>query len=556
MGKPRARTTRRSTRMAERPPPGYHSPFPTGGSMASEPLDSAFHRRSEQRLDASQPIPLVAPTRVAFLGRTERGPLNEPVALASFDDYRRTFGNHCSFSFVSLAVQHFFQHGGQTAIVVRVANRALRSVLEIPAGGEILRLQARQPGARELLRVSVDYDRVERDEQRFNLVVQRVSRPGSQLIEDQEFFQRLSIDPADERFVATALEDSDLVRLAGAVPRYRPDATRAHRPGDPIPYLDMCSAGTDGEELTDYDIVGSNKEGTGLFALDREQFDLLCIPPPPGRDLGSTSFLAAERYCERRRAMLIWDPPWSWYSVDSALLGVRHTPLAGCNAVTYFPRGRPRGDFARFPSGMPACGAVAGILARSDRSGVWRPAAAADSLLRANLAPLIEVAPKHAAMLRTLGVNTFIRVEAGNFSLYGNACGGAGRGARLSQVLDRRRLALFVLNAIERHTRWALALPAEEHTAAELERQIWIFLSRLHQQGAFGERSPEHVFYVHAAVGEGADFAPVLLCRLAFAPRGAAELLGYRLRYADGEIAVQAVGTDGASGRPRVGAAV
>ena len=532
--------------MAERLPRGYHSPFPIGGSMASEPFDSAAYRPAEPRLEASEPIPLVAPTRVAFLGRTERGPLNEPVVLASYDDFRRIFGNHCSFSFVSLAVQHFFQHGGQAAIVVRVANRALRSVVEIPAGGEILRLQARQPGARELLRVSVDYDRVESDPQRFNLVVQRVSRPGSQLIEDQEFFQRLSVDPADERFVATALEDSDLVRLAGGVPPNRPDATRAHRPGDPIPYLDMCSAGTDGEDLTDYDIVGSNKEGTGLFALDGEQFDLLCIPAPPGRDLGSTSFLAAERYCERRRAMLIWDPPWSWYSVDSALLGVRHTPHAGCNAVTYFPRVRPRGDFARFPSGMPACGAVAGILARCDRSGVWRSAATADSLLRANLAPLIEVAPKQAAMLRTLGVNTFVRAAAGNFSLYGNACGGAGRGARLWLDLDRRRLVLFVLNAIERHTRWALALPVDEHTAAELERQIWIFFSRLHQQGAFGERSPEHAFYVHAAVVEGADAAPALVCRLGFAPRGATELLGYRLRYAEGEIAAQTLSTDGA----------
>ncbi len=498
--------------------------------MASEPLDPAVHARAVPRLDANQPIPLVAPTRVAFLGRTERGPLNEPVALASYDDYRRVFGNHCAFSFVPLAVQHFFQHGGQTAIVVRVANRALRSGLEIPAGDEILRLQARQPGAREYLRVSIDYDRVEDDERRFNLVVQRVTRPGSQLIEDQEFFQRLSIEPADERYVAAVLEGSELVRLAGPVPSCRPDATRAQRPGDPIPYLDMTSAGTDGDELTDYDIVGSNKEGTGLFALDREQFDLLCIPPPPGRDLGSTSFLAAERYCERRRAILIWDPPWSWSSVDSALLGIRQSTLAGRNAVTYFPRVRPRGDFARYPSGMPACGAVAGILARGDRSGAWRAAAGADSLLRANLAPLIDVAPKQAAMLRTLGVNTFVRAEAGNFALTGNACLG---GDRPSQALDRRRLVLFVLNAIERHTRWALAVPAAT-AAAELERQIWIFFTRLHQQGALGERPPNRAFFVHVADVDG-----VLAVRLGFAPPGADELLAYELRYSGDEIAVR-----------------
>ena len=74
------------------------------------------------------------------------------------------------FSFVSLAVQHFFWHGGEKAVVVRVANRATRATLEIPAGREVLRLQARQPGSREHLRVSVDYDRVERTPDKFNLV--------------------------------------------------------------------------------------------------------------------------------------------------------------------------------------------------------------------------------------------------------------------------------------------------------------------------------------------------------------------------------------------------
>ena len=44
-------------------------------------------------------IPLVAATVVAFIGRTERGPLNEPVAIRSFEDYRRVFGGHSGFQF-------------------------------------------------------------------------------------------------------------------------------------------------------------------------------------------------------------------------------------------------------------------------------------------------------------------------------------------------------------------------------------------------------------------------------------------------------------------------
>ena len=120
------------------------------------------------------------------------------------------------------------------------------------------------------------------------------------------------MDPTDERFIVDALQDSELVRLVGPLPSYRPAPTRARSPGQPIPYISVKQAGSDGEELTDYDIIGSNSEGTGLFALDRcERVDLVCVPPPPGRDLGSTSFVAATRYCERRRALLVWDPPWS-----------------------------------------------------------------------------------------------------------------------------------------------------------------------------------------------------------------------------------------------------
>ena len=293
--------------------------------MASESLD--FVSPEAERFDGDEVIPVIATTVVAFIGRAERGPLNESIPVKSFEGFRRVFGGHCAFSFLSQAVQHFFLHGGEAATVVRVANGATRGALELPAGGQVLRLQALHPGSREFLRVSVDYDRVERAPDRFNLVVQRLARPGSQLVDDQELYESLSMDPADARFVVDALHDSELVRLVGPVPTQRPDATRAERPGEPIPYIGMTRSGSDGDELTDYDIIGSNSEGTGLFALDAcSTLDFLCIPTPPERDLGVTTFVAATRYCERRRALLIWDPPWSWMSVHGALLGVRDDP--------------------------------------------------------------------------------------------------------------------------------------------------------------------------------------------------------------------------------------
>jgi hypothetical protein len=502
--------------------------------MASEPLDFV-----SAGADGEEVIPIVAPTIVAFIGRTERGPMNEPIAIKSFDDYRRVFGGHSTFSFVSFAVQHFFLHGGESAVVVRAVNRATRATIDVPAGRERMRLQARQPGSREFLRVSVDYDRVERAPDKFNLVVQRLSRPGSQLVDDQELFEALSMDPTDERFVVDALHDSELVRLVGPLPAYRPDATRPVQPGQPIPYVGTSSAGTDGEELTDYDIIGSNNEGTGLFALDRcEPIDLVCIPSPPGRDLGITSFVAAIRYCARRRALLLWDPPWSWATVDSAVLWLRASGQVSPHAVTYFPRVRPRGDLGRYRAGMPACGVVAGMLARCDRSGVWHRMPAPDATLKGSLAPLVEVGQKQAAALQRMGVNTFVRLQPGVAALQGNVSfAGATAVDTLWQRLEVGRLAAFVVRSIERSTRWVLTAKRTDELVADLERQVWIFMSRLKQRGALTGANPEQAFFVRTSatrVPTSTDVASrdvTTTLRVGFAPRTPNEFLAYDFRY-------------------------
>jgi len=503
--------------------------------MASELLDLAS--RDERSLDSDEVIPLEARTVVAFVGRAERGPLNEPVAIKSFDHYRRVFGGHCSFSFLSFAVQHFFLHGGEAAVVVRVANRASRSLLEVPAGGEVLRLQARHPGSREFLRVSVDYDRVEREPERFNLVIQRLGRPGSQLVDDQELFEGLSMNSESERFIVDALQDSELVRLVGPLPLTRPDATRPARPGEPIPYLAATVTGTDGDELTDYDVIGSNSEGTGIFALDRcGELDLLCIPSPPGRDLGSTSFVAATRYCERRRALLVWDPPWAWSSASAALLGVRASAQASRSALTYFPRVRPRGDLGRYQDGIPASGAVAGLIARCDRRGVWHTLPPEEATLKGNLAPICDVDATQAVALQRSGVNVFVRTQPGVATLQGNVSFAAFTAAESCwRTLSVARVTSFVLRSIERYTRWVFAAERSEQLAPDLERQVWLFLARLQQRGGLAGKAPEQGFFVRASrPKDDPDRSPsgvAVTLRVGFAPERPNEFLTYDFRY-------------------------
>jgi uncharacterized protein len=62
----------------------------------------------------------VATSITAFLGRTLRGPVNEPVQINSFADFERAFGGLAIGFPLSYAVRDFYLNGGSQAIIVRL----------------------------------------------------------------------------------------------------------------------------------------------------------------------------------------------------------------------------------------------------------------------------------------------------------------------------------------------------------------------------------------------------------------------------------------------------
>ncbi len=494
-------------------------------------VDSSDYSTSgaERQFDANRPISLSGSTVTAFIGRTQRGPLNEPVRVGSFEEYRRVFGGHSSFSHLSYAIQHYFQHGGRLAIVVRVANRAIRATLELPAGQQSLRLQARDPGNHCFIRASVDYDGLGSDKQRFNLVIQRVARAGSQLVEDQELFHALSFVEGDERFFADMVEESALVQAVRPFPQQRPEATTATHPGQPIPYVEMYANGSDGEDLTDYDVIGSADESTGIFALDCvEQVDLLCVPPEPsGRDFGITSFIAAERYCEQRHAMLIWDPPSSWTSAGTALFSLRDSGFESQNALTYYPRVRFNERSGRVKDSVPASGVVAALLSQHDQAGPWRTLDQSDMRLKAGLVPTDDVSERSAKSLQRSGVNSFRYSDSGFAEFSGEVTLARSRSvSALWQRLDRRRLVFFILTSVERQVGKYFDKSSGQMSWPELVFQVGGFLEELFARGALvGTRSKQA--YVVRAVADPSSGESDYLLRVGFALAKAGELQFY-----------------------------
>lgn len=440
---------------------------------------------------SDQPIVRLPTATTGFVGRTLRGPVNQPVRVRSFAAFQQVFGGLWQPSMLAYAVEQFFDNGGREAVVVRVVNGATPATISLPCGEATLTLEALSPGSREVLRASVDYDNIAPgEEDRFNLVVQRVRTLGSEHIEDQEIFRRLSVVPGTTRYVASALQESQLVRVSGAVPAVRPD--RTFRPGarHPIGYVDSNPDGDDGAPLTDYDLIGSAERGTGLFALRSvEDLHFVCIPPPArDRDVGPSLLLVATQFCRDRRALLVVDPPAAWETCDDALRGLRELALHSDHAFMCFPRvhafDKVRGRYEAFAN----CGAVAGALARMDaHRSPWDSGPDEQILLRPGTRPLQALTDADCQRLAAHGINPLHAMRP-----HGAPCAplktlalGTGPGADASLLTTRRR-QLLVLNSIEQGTRWARFEARERHTRARLARQIRAFLLGLAGTGAFG----------------------------------------------------------------------
>ncbi|HSY08413.1 MAG TPA: hypothetical protein VK820_07745 [Steroidobacteraceae bacterium] len=443
-----------------------------------------------------------APTGVtAFIGRTLKGPVNRATPIASFSDFQQLFGGLWQPSTLAYAIEQFFENGGRQAYVVRVINGARPPTLTLPAGEGALQLRGINPGSREYLRASVDYDGIHADEaDLFNLVVQRLRTAASEQIEDQEIFRRVSVVPRAERAIDEVLIESRLTRIVGALPAQRPDRSVRSPQSPVVGYVHSNPDGDDGAALTDYDLIGSALEATGLFALQAtDGFNFLCIPPlAREQDVGMSTLMVAARYCRDRHAMLLVDPPAAWNCTRAALEALRTWPFRSENALMYYPRltafDRLRGRVETFAP----CGAVAGMLARLDEAWpVWAAAQGEEATLRSGLRPANAVDDSDRVRLAQAGVNTLLAVHPPALPRVTACTLAAGGGVSSDwQYLSARRLALFINASIERGTRWLASEQNSREAWLRAREQTEAFLDALDVEGAFAGGAAEESYFV------------------------------------------------------------
>jgi phage tail sheath protein FI len=447
----------------------------------------------------------VATSIAAFIGRTWKGPLDEPITLTSYADYERQFGGLWHGSSVAYAVQQFFLNGGSQAIIVRVATRTgvnTAAAAPINAGGGNNFVAANAGTWGRNLNLTIDFNTKDpADTLLFNLTIfddpalrrDAEGRGGSGA---REKFLNVSVDPASSRFVQTVLEQQSSLLRAQSVGAARPAAVASLQ--------SAAAAGNDGVSITGPVIEGNALNKTGLFALLKtDLFNLLCIPPltlgAAGTDAPMSTWTAAGTLCETQRAFLIVDAPRTWTIANAPTNVTGFSTIVRKNAALYFPRlliSDPllEGNTDEFA----ACGVIAGLMSRTDATrGVWKAPAGTEANLRGVLGLSIGMTDPENGLLNPLGINCLR-----SFPGIGTVCWGArtleGQDILASEwkYVPIRRLALFLEESLYRGTKWVVFEPNDEPLWAKVRLNLGAFMMSLFRQGAFQGSTPDQAFFV------------------------------------------------------------
>ena len=436
----------------------------------------------------------VATSICAFVGRALRGPLNEPTPLAGFAEFERIFGGLWSESPMSFAVQQYFQNGGLQALVVRVHNGSTNAAVDLPCEGrsaDKLTITAANPGAWGAhLTATVTHGSPPLHAPGFNLIIEDTATSA------KEVFSNLSTDSASPLFVQRVLEQhSVLVRSGETVP--------AARPAQASSLFFTNGADPDGAVVTKHEVLSGAElaaSKSGIYALDKaDLFNVLCIPPyGPTDDVQAADLPNALDYCRSRRAILLIDPPAATDSVAEAAAFMAELPKHE-NGAFFFPRVLVPNVVAdnRVEAFAP-CGAVAGVIARTDASrGVWKPAAGLSAQLIGVAGISVPLSDGENDLLNPLGINCLR-----DFPLHGTVVWGSRTLKGAEQIasewkyLSVRRTALFIEESIYRGMQWVVFEPNGEPLWAQIRFTVGAFMQNLFMQGAFQGSSPGEAYFV------------------------------------------------------------
>ena len=382
----------------------------------------------------------------------------------------------------------------------------------------------------------------------FNLTI-RDTQSGA-----TELFRNLTWIASSSRFVTNVLKnDSRLVRVGSPAPTARPTPNGNPAPGADIFEDDTASTkvslwASDGNRIEKTTFTGSGKEDgkKGLFSLEQaDLFNLLCIPPYKDGDVETELLNDAIPYCEKRRALLLIDPPVGWKNKEQAKEGI-DTGVVGRvskNAAVFFPRFKqPNPLRSNQMEDFAPCGGIAGIFARTDtQRGVWKAPAGLDSTLTGVPQLSVPLTDNENGELNPKGINCLRSMPAVGPVVWGSRTReGDDRLTSEWKYIPVRRTALFIEESLYRGTQWVVFEPNDEPLWAQIRLNIGAFMQNLFRQGAFQGVSPRDAYFVKCDKETTTQIdinLGIVNIIVGFAPLKPAEFVVIKLQQMAGQIA-------------------
>jgi phage tail sheath protein FI len=506
----------------------------------------------------------------------KRGAEEEAVSsyIAPTDNTTRSEEERKAAQFVADAIQNLTDQtskpdldsaiaGAQSKAVIQAVPQTKAS-LTISSAASPLILEAVSEGAwGSNLRFRIDYDVLKdnelpqsytslglKAEDLFNLTVRDM---GTGIT---EVFRNVSVKAGPKRIDRVLENSSSLARVGASLPAQRPAATDSDTTNIDLsiePFserdqgqrsLKVTILGSNGSQLVSTDILGSESQKQGLYALEQvDLFNLLCLPLySEGLEAANLTSLigSVTSYCEKRRAFLLLDPPPEWTNLDEAKKGGLET--SSKNAAVFFPklrqpnplRGNQIEEFA-------PCGAIAGIFARTDaQRGVWKAPAGLEATMVGVSQLSVALTDAENGQLNQLGVNCIRTMPGVGQVVWGaRTLQGNDRLASEWKYIPVRRLALYIQESLYRGTQWVVFEPNDEPLWAQVRLNLGAFMHNLFRQGAFQGKSPREAYFVKCdreTTTQNDINLGIVNIQVGFAPLKPAEFVVIQLQQMAGQI--------------------
>ncbi len=443
-----------------------------------------------REIDFSYYVKHLSTSSAGMVGVAERGPINQPVLVTSWEQFVNKFGATIQAGYLAYAARAFFDNGGSVLYVNRIAhltNPANPASLTAAKASATLR-DRRTGEVRYALRVRAANEgtwgnalalRVENGTRdpavSFNLVV---THRG----EDVETFEDLTMDEAASSHAELAVNGrseyitvEDLYASSGAA-LDRPRAST----------FTLFGGGDGLSGLNDADYLGDPSAHTGLYAFDA--IDALNLLMAPGVTTPAVIH-GGIAYAEGRKDLIfLADAPLHLEPQEAVEFRrgqgtYSHAAFNSSYAALYYPWIEVHDPASGKRKRVPPIGAVAGCFAKSDRTaGVWHAPAGIDrGRVVGALALGYPTSRGERDVLYPEGVNPIVSFPDTGINIWGQK-------TLQSQpsALDRvnvRRLMIYIEEAIAESSRFVVFEPNNPQTWRALVRLIHPFLEDIRDKG-------------------------------------------------------------------------